>query len=111
DEGATSHDERRAFVDTATAEIRTSAFRPKVYARGPGGDDQAAIVAPGDGGLRLTLDAARPIRLTIRDRDELPWLDLYKEPGAPLTLRLPAAAAIPDEHDAQGGVQRPELPP
>ena len=110
-DGAISYDELRAFVDTATAEIKNSAFRPKVYARGPGGDDQAAIVAPSDRGLRLTLDAARPIRLTIRDRDELPWLDLYKEVGAPLTLRLPAAAASADEHDPQGGMRRRELPP
>src|SRR5262249_34107667 len=113
-DGAISYDELRAFVDTATAEIKNSAFRPKVYARGPGGDDQAAIVAPiaapDDGGLRLTLDAARPIRLTIRDRDELPWLDLYKEPGALLTLRLPAAASSADERDTHGAVQRRELP-
>ena len=110
-DGTISYNELRAFVDTATAEIKNSAFRPKVYARGPGGDDQAAIVAPTDRGLRLTLDAARPIRLTIRDRDELPWLDLYKEAGAALTLRLPAAAASVDEHDLQGGVRRRELPP
>jgi hypothetical protein len=110
-DGAISYNELRAFVDTATAEIKNSAFRPKVYARGPGGDDQAAIVAPSDRGRRLTLDAARPIRLTIRDRDELPWLDLYKEVGAPLTLRLPAAAASADEHDPQGRMRRRELPP
>jgi hypothetical protein len=109
-DGTISYDELRAFVDTATAEIKNSAFRPKVYARGPGGDDRVAIVAPSDGGLRLTLDAARPIRLTIRDRDELPWLDLYKETGAPVTLRLPVAAASADERDAQGGVRRRELP-
>ena len=109
-DGAISYDELRAFVDTATAEIKNSAFRPKVYARGPGGDDAAALVAAGDGGLRLTLEAARSIRLTIRDRDELPWIDLHKEAGAPLTLRLPAASVSADERDAHGAVQRRELP-
>lgn len=81
-DGAISYNELRAFVDTATAEIKNSAFRPKVYARGPGDDDHAAILGPSDRGRRLTLGAARPIRLTIRDRDELPWIDLYKEAGA-----------------------------
>jgi len=108
-DGAISYDELRAFVDTATAEIKNSAFRPRVYARGPGGNDRAALVTSSPVGPRLTLDAARPIRLTIRDRDELPWLDLHKEAGAPVTLRLPAAAATVDERDPRGAVQRREL--
>ena len=109
-DGAISYDELRAFVDTATAEIKNSAFRPKVYARGPGGDDAAALVAASDGGLRLTLEAARPIRMTFRDRDELPWIDLYKEAGTPLALHLPAVLVSADEHDAHGAVLRRELP-
>jgi hypothetical protein len=109
-DGAISYNELRAFVDTATAEIKNSAFRPKVYARGPGGDDAAALVAAGDGGMRLTLEAARPIRLTIRDRDELPWIDLHKEAGTPLTLRLPSVSVSADERDAHGAVQRREIP-
>lgn len=109
-DGAISYNELRAFVDTATAEIKNSAFRPRVYARGPGGDDAAALVAQSDGGWRLTLEAARAIRLTIRDRDELPWIDLYKEAGAPVRLRLPAASASADERDAYGIVLRREIP-
>lgn len=110
-DGVISYDELRAFVDTATAEIKNSAFRPKVYARGPGGDDRAALVTPAPGGRRLALDTARPIRLTIRDRDELPWLDLNKEAGAAVTLRLPTAAASADERDERGAVQRRALDP
>jgi hypothetical protein len=108
-DGVVSYDELRAFVDTATAEIKNSAFRPKVYARGPGGDDRTALVTAAATGSRLTLDAARPIRLTIRDRDELPWIDLNKEAGAPITLRLPASAASADELAAGGVIQRHQL--
>ena len=108
-DGTVSYDELRAFVDTATAEIKNSAFRPKVYARGPGGDDRTALVTAAATGPRLALDAERPIRLTIRDRDELPWIDLNKEAGAPLTLRLPASAASADELDAGGATRRHQL--
>jgi hypothetical protein len=108
-DGVVSYDELRAFVDTATAEIKNSAFRPKVYARGPGGDDRTALVTAAETGPRLTLDAARAIRLTIRDRDELPWIDLNKEAGAPITLRLPASAASADELGDGGVIQRHQL--
>jgi hypothetical protein len=115
-DGEISYDELRAFVDTATSEIRNAAFRPKVFARGPSGDDRAVLFATTTVGQQLTLDASRPIRLTVRDRDDLAWIDVYKEAGAPLTLRLPPGLtpAFADELVVRGGevsrLRRSELP-
>ncbi len=115
-DGTVSYDELHAFVDTATAEIRNAAFRPKVFARGPGGDDHAALFAPPTVGQQLTLDRDRAIRLTVRDRDDLAWIDVYKEAGAPLTLRLPPGLtrAYVDELSVRHGeatrIRRSELP-
>jgi len=115
-DGTISYDELRAFVDTATAEIRNAAFRPKVFARGPGGDDEAPMFAPPTAGQELTLDADRAIRLTVRDRDDLAWIDVYKETGAPLTLRLPPrltrayAAELAVRHGEVARIRRSQLP-
>ncbi|HET9623592.1 MAG TPA: EF-hand domain-containing protein [Kofleriaceae bacterium] len=109
-DGVISYDELRAFVDTASAEIKNSTFRPKVYARGPGGDDHAALVTMAHR-PRLELAAARPLRLTIRDRDEVPWIDVHQEAGAPLSLQLPAAAASVDELDDHDAIARHALRP
>src|SRR5262249_55965807 len=100
----------RAFVDTATAEIKNSAFRPKVYARGPGGDDRAALVGDRGDGPRLTLDAARPIRLAVRARDGVAGIDLDEEARAAAVRRLPDAAARGAERDDRGVAHRRALP-
>jgi hypothetical protein len=115
-DGTVSYDELRAFVDTATSEIRNAAFRPKVFARGPSGDDHAPLFAPTVAGPQLTLDASRAIRITVRDRDDLAWIDVYKEAGAQLALRLPPALsqAVVDElavsHGEVTRIRRTELP-
>ena len=39
-DGRVSYEELAAFVETAAAEIKNPAYRPKVFARGPNGDDE-----------------------------------------------------------------------
>jgi len=87
-----------------------------VFARGPRGDDRTALFQPTTAGQELTLDAGRPIRITVRDRDDVAWIDVYKEASAPLTLRLPPALspAIVDElavhHGEVTRIRRRPLP-
>ena len=114
-DGVISYAELRAFVDTATSEIRNAAYRPKVFARGPAGDDTAPLFTATTG-TRLLVPPAQASRLTVRDRDELPWIDANKEPGASLVLRLPPgleAGAIDEQVSgdaAPGRVRRTALP-
>jgi hypothetical protein len=90
-DGAVSYDELGAFVDTASADIKNPAYRPKVYARGPGGKGSARLFSLATAtATRLTVDRDAATRLTIRDREGLRWIDLNKEAGADMTLRLPA---------------------
>ncbi|NVB79742.1 MAG: hypothetical protein HOV81_15205 [Kofleriaceae bacterium] len=103
-DGAVSYEELAAFVDTASADIKNPAYRPKVYARGPGGKSSAPLFSLATAtATRLTLDRDTATRLTIRDREGLRWIDLNKEAGADVTLRLPATLA-------DGTVEEYELP-
>ncbi|MGE0870744.1 MAG: hypothetical protein AB7P03_19415 [Kofleriaceae bacterium] len=90
-DGVVSYEELAAFVEVATSEVKNPSYRPKVFARGPGGDADAALFSPGHASVgQLELDRDRQLRVTVRDADELPWIDVLKEAGAPMTLQLPA---------------------
>jgi hypothetical protein len=90
-DGAISYAELRAFVNIASAEVKNPAYRPRVFARGPGGNDSGALVDLRDvPGARVGLDPARSTRLTVRDPDDVPWIDVHTETGARTTLLLPA---------------------
>jgi hypothetical protein len=106
-DGKVTYDELRAFVEIASSRVRNPMYRPKVYARGPGGRDGEAIVDLQNARARLVeLDAAKEERVTLRDRDDLPWIDAHKEAGTPMTLRLPveiAQTASMDERDPRTG--------
>jgi hypothetical protein len=92
--GRISYDEIRAFVDLASARVDNPLYRPKVFARGPNGRNDEAIFDLGAAqSLRLELDE-REHRLTVRDAQELPWIDVYKEARARLTLHLPLGSAV-----------------
>jgi hypothetical protein len=99
---AISYAELRAFVATAAAQVPNPAFRPQVFARGPGGRDSEVLFDLGDAAAdRVELPATRDVRVTVRDATELPWVDVHKESGAPATLYLPlrwGARANIDEH-------------
>lgn len=87
--GQVSYAELRAFVDVATREMKNPRYRPKVFARGPDGDDRAAL-------LDLRVARAKrvflegPVRTTLRDADDVPWIDAHVEGGTRVELVLPA---------------------
>ncbi len=92
-DGRVSYDELRAFIGTASKDIKNPNFRPQVFARGPGGTGGASLFANGSAkGVKVTIDEAQR-RLTLRDTDEIPWVDLHKEKGKSLQLTLPTRIA------------------
>ena len=101
-DGEVSYEELRAFVSVASARVKNPLYRPKVFARGPGADPAAPLVSlAGTRGPALRIDGP-DVRLTLRDADEVPLVDLHKEDGAVVTLRLPdrwAAHAAVEERD------------
>jgi hypothetical protein len=91
-DGRVSYEELAAFVETAAAEIRNPQYRPRVYARGPDGEAGRSILElPRDRRLVLAVQEKDPVRLAVRDREGLRWLDAHQEAGAPLDLWLPAS--------------------
>jgi hypothetical protein len=123
-DGSVSYAELRAFVDIAASGVKNPSYRPKVFARGPGGDDRLALLPGGFGRTaQLQVDAERQVRLTVRDADGLPWIDVFKERGTPLLLSLggerlahavieeraapTATAAVHHRFDAEAGSPQP----
>ena len=93
-DGRVSYEELAAFVATAAAEIKNPLYRPKVFARGPNGDGERTLFdLSRTHTLTVTIDQVASMRLAVRDRDGLRWLDAHKEAGQVLDLRLPAALA------------------
>jgi len=74
-----------------------------VFARGPNGrGDEPIFDLSGARAVLLDLGADEQ-RVTVRDVQELPWIDVHKEAGATMRLRMPrerAAGASVDERDA-----------
>lgn len=102
-DGNVSYEELRTFVSVASARIRNPQYRPKVFARAPSANAREPLVRLGAmHGSSLRIDGPR-IRLTLRDADDVPMVDLHKEEGASLTLHLPArwaTHAFAEAHDA-----------
>ncbi len=97
-DGQVSYQELAAFVATATADVKNPNMRPHVFARGPGALDAAPIVMlPNRTGIRrLHLSDATPLRVRLRDREGLPFLDANVEAGTTLSLALPSDWASGD---------------
>jgi hypothetical protein len=93
-DGRVSYEELAAFVETSAAEIKNPAYRPKVFARGPNGDDERTLFdLSRTRALAVRIDDGGALRLAARDGDGLRWLDAHKEAGQSLELHLPAALA------------------
>ncbi|MGQ0505127.1 MAG: hypothetical protein ACT4TC_07370 [Myxococcaceae bacterium] len=93
-DGRVSYLELAAFVDLASSEVKNPNFRPKVFARGPAGDDRRAVLDLQDANaVTLKLEPSDQLRLTLRDDLGLRWIDLNKEKGTSLLLRLPRRLA------------------
>jgi hypothetical protein len=101
-DGHVSYDELRAFVEIATSRVKNPLYRPKVFARGPGGHGDAPIFDVASATAKR-IDVAGGARVTVRDPDELAWIDLHSEPGRAVTLLLPerwGERASVDDHAA-----------
>lgn len=87
--------ELRAFVDLATRSVKNPRYRPRVFAVGPKHDDRQVIFRLRQTGTttRFVLEPRHPRRVTLRDADGVPWLDLHCEPGARCTLLVPPRVA------------------
>jgi hypothetical protein len=93
-DGRVSYEELAAFVETSAAEIRNPAYRPKVFVRGPNGDDERTLFdLSRTHALAVRIDDGNALRLAARDGDGLRWLDAHKEAGQSLELHFPAALA------------------
>lgn len=88
-DGEVSYDELRAFLAVASARIKNPSYRPKVFARGPGGVAATPIATFARAHAKLLRIDGPATRLTLRDADDVPVVDLHKEAGAVVTLRLP----------------------
>jgi hypothetical protein len=91
-DGAVSYEELAAFVETASREVKNPAFRPRVFARGPAGDNQAHLLESASSGASvLDVEAQDTVRLVVRDAEGLRWLDSHSEGGHRVRLSLPKA--------------------
>jgi hypothetical protein len=116
-DGEVSYDELAAFVTVAARKVKNPLFRPQVFARGPGGDNTTPLVELQRARAAvLTLPADSQMRVTVRDRDEVPVVDVHKAEGLMLRLRLPiriAQGASVEERALDGAgrvVRRHQLP-
>lgn len=81
-DGDVSYDELAGFVYTAAKDVKNPRFRPSVFARGPsgrGGDVLLSLRSAQSSRLKLPRGAGR---ITLRDADDLPWIDGNVEPDA-----------------------------
>lgn len=93
-DGDVSYDELRGFIEVASQKVKNPLYRPHVFAQGPRGEGNTPLFpVQRASGARLELDEKSHIRLTVRDENALPWIDVHKEQGAKATLRIPTAWA------------------
>ena len=102
-DGVVTYDELKAFVAVTTSQVKNPLYRPKVFASGPDGDGTELLFRPKDArATRVEIDRDRQVRLTVRDGEDLPWIDLHKERSARMVIYLPptiAARASFDERE------------
>jgi len=93
-DGVVTYDELAAFVGVASSRVKNPLYRPKVFARGPHGrGDEPLFLLSSARGARLELEAGPHTRLTVRDGEDVPWIDVNKEAGTAVVLRLPERLA------------------
>jgi len=111
-DGFVSYDELRAFVEIATSHVKNPLYRPKVFSRAPDGRGDSPIIELAAAHAARVEVAAGPRRLTVRNPDELPWIDLDEEAGTTATLLVPerwAAGASLEERALDGTITRRTL--
>ncbi len=93
-DGNITYDELSAFVGISARNVKNPNYRPNVFAHGPNGQNGGSVFhVPRAKGPSIKLPPAPRMRLTLRDAEGLPWIDVHKEEGAELTLHLPQRLA------------------
>jgi hypothetical protein len=113
-DGRITYGELRAFARVAVEGIPNPRFRPRIYARGPGGRDDEVLfetrAAASD--QKFSLAAGPERRVTMLDDNEVPLVDVRLERGFGATVVLPASgtqAFTLVEQEGQGPLRRTAL--
>jgi hypothetical protein len=107
-DGKISYLELAAFVDTANRALVNDIYRPRVYAHGPAGSPDADFFASCDTQVReLWIPAGADRRFTLRDRHGVRLLDVHREQGGALRLRLPTTGQVDVYERVAGDEGRP----
>lgn len=89
-DGEVSYEELAAFIDVATRAIKNPVYRPRVFARGPGGSTASSFASSvGTDAIVVAGTSTEPLRLRFRDGDGLRLYDVNVAANTKLTLRLP----------------------
>ncbi|MEO0811340.1 MAG: caspase family protein [Myxococcota bacterium] len=105
-DGLVTYLELEGFVETAHNRVVNELYRPRVFAAAPVASTSDSLLdLNSSNSLALTLDVAEERRLTFRDRHGVRIMDVHKEAGTELTLRLPRNSAIQIQEMKQGGVR------
>lgn len=89
-DGEITYDELAAFVVTAAKDVKNPRFRPNVFARGPSGRNGSALVSLANATAKLRVPQGVG-RITLRDADDLPWVDAnFSASASEPTIYVPA---------------------
>ncbi len=113
-DGDLTYAELAAFVDTATRGIKNPNYRPRIFARGPGGGTgQGFASLDGEAATVLVTTQGEPVRLRVRDGEGIRLFDVNLAGGAERRLFLPRGVAVPGlivERSTPGGWKEFRLP-
>lgn len=92
-DGRITYGELRAFVRIAAEGIPNARFRPRLFARGPGGSDDEVVFEPRAAGVsrELSLPAGAERRVTVLDEQEVPLIDVRLERGFGTKVYVPSS--------------------
>jgi hypothetical protein len=90
-DGRVTYGELRAFVRIAAEGVPNARFRPRLYARGPGGRDDEVVFEPraAGPGKKIVIQPGAERRVTVLDANEVPLVDVKVENGFGPSLYLP----------------------
>jgi len=110
-DGEVSYEELAAFIDVATRAIKNPAFRPRIFARGPGGATASPFASSdGSDATVLTGTSTEPLRLRFRDGDGVRLYDVNVGANTKLTVRLPRREGLVLERKEVLGWRAFQLP-
>ncbi len=87
--------ELAAFITVANRKVPNDLYRPKVFARGPGGaKDRVLVDLKAAVGRQLQIPSGKPHRLTLRDAVGTRVADLHTEAAFGTALLLPPGSSL-----------------